>query len=78
MQHPDVFKFSIPFYGSKSLIILLAELQIRGGIQDNSKIFFLLLNENICCDLSLEPSWRDGTNYGSQHMFLWRNMENYP
>ena len=26
------------------------ELQIRGGIEDNSKIIFL--NENICCDPS--------------------------
>ena len=33
-----------------------SELQIRGGIEDNSKIFFLFLNENICCDPSLEPS----------------------
>ena len=32
------------------------ELQIRGGIQDNSEIIFLVfLNENICCDPSLEP-----------------------
>ena len=32
------------------------ELQIREGIEDNSKIFFLFLNENICCDPSLETS----------------------
>ena len=32
------------------------ELQIRGGIEDNSKIIFLFLNENICCDHSLELS----------------------
>ena len=32
-----------------------AELQVRGGIEDNSKIIFLFLNENICCDPSLEP-----------------------
>ena len=25
------------------------ELQIRGGIEDKSKIIFLFLNENICC-----------------------------
>ena len=28
--------------------------------------------------LSLEPSWRDGSNDGSQNMFLWRNVANYP
>ena len=28
-------------------------VQIRGGIEDNS-FFFLFLNENICCDPSLE------------------------
>ena len=41
-----------------------AELQIRGGIGDNSKIiflvsqqkFFLFLNKNTCCDPSLERS----------------------
>ena len=34
----------------------IIELQIRGGIEDNSKIFFLFFNENICCDPPLEPS----------------------
>ena len=34
--------------------------------------------KNICCDPSLEPSHRDGSNDGSQNMFLWRNMANYP
>ena len=46
-----------------------AELQINRSIEDNSKIFFLFLNENICCDPSLEPSHRDGSNDGSQHKF---------
>ena len=41
----------------------------RGGYEDNSKIFFLFINENICCDPSLEPSRRDGSNDGSQDMF---------
>ena len=36
--------------------------------------FSLFLNKNICCDPSLEPSHRDGSNGGSQNMFLWRNM----
>ena len=49
------------------------ELQIRGGIEDNSKII-LFLNENIHCDPSLEPSRWDGSDGGSQNMFygdLW-------
>ena len=29
------------------------------------------------CDPSLEPSRQDGSNEGSQYMFLWRNIENY-
>ena len=41
---------------SKTLVPLQTELQIRGGIADNSKINFLFFNENICCDPSLEPS----------------------
>ena len=39
-------------------------------------IFFLLLNENICCDPSLELSQRDGSIDGSQNMFFRRNMNN--
>ena len=35
--------------------LLYSQLQIRRGIEDNSKIFFLL-KENICCDPSLELS----------------------
>ena len=35
-------------------------------------------NENICCDPSLEPSRRDGSNDGSQYMFYWKNIDNYP
>ena len=35
-------------------------------------------SENIHCDPSLEPSQRDGSNEGSQYMFLWSNKENYP
>ena len=41
------------------------------------QIIFLFLNEIICCDPSLEPSQRDGSNDGSQNMILWRNMANY-
>ena len=31
-------------------------LQVRGAFKDNSKIIFLVLNENIYCDPLLEPS----------------------
>ena len=41
-------------------------------IEDYSKTIFL--NENICCDPSLEPSQWDGSNDGSQNMFF---MEKY-
>ena len=54
-----------------------AELQIREGVEDNSTIIFLFLKESICCDPSLEPSWQDGSNDGSQNMLLSRNMANY-
>ena len=32
------------------------ELRMGRGNDDNSKIILLFLNENICCDPSLEPS----------------------
>ena len=35
-------------------------------------LFFLFLTEIICCDPSYEPSRRDGSDEGSQHMFLCR------
>ena len=66
------------FRGSNSTIIDNSELQIRGDIEDNSKIFFLFLNENICCDPSLESTHQGGSNHGSQNMILCRNMANYP
>ena len=68
LLHAPVLTFSVNF----------AELQIRGGIEDNSKIIFLISHDNICYDLSLEPSRRDGSNGGSPNLFLRRNMVNYP
>ena len=41
-------------------------------------IFFLFFIETICCDLSSEPSHLDGSNEGSQYMFLHRIYKNYP
>ena len=52
-----------------SVIVIVLELQIRGGIQNNiNSTFILLLNENLCCELSLEPSWQDDSIEGSQHV----------
>ena len=50
----------------------IAELQIRRvlRIEHNSNIFFLFLNENICCGLTLEPSRRDGLIAGSKYVFM--------
>ena len=56
----------------------MSELQITGGIEDRSNFVFLFLIENVCCDPSLEPSQRDGSNDGSQHTFERSSMENYP
>ena len=41
-------------------------------------IIFLFLIEIIYCDPSSEPSRRDGSDEGLQHMFLWRINKNYP
>ena len=51
-----------------------AVLQIRRGNWDNLGIIF---HENIRCDPPLDPSHRDISNKGSQHMFLLRNNKNY-
>ena len=40
-----------------------------------SGYFSLFRHLNICCDPPLEPSRRDGSNEGSQHMFLMRNQK---
>ena len=44
------------FFIHTCFVDIYTELQIRGGTEDNSKIIFLFLNENICCDPSLELS----------------------
>ena len=51
-------------------------LQIRRGYRDNFGII-ISLHHNIFYDPSLEPSHRDGSNEGSQHMFSLRNKKNY-
>ena len=54
----------------KSCRKCFTELQIRGGNDDNSKIFFLISQQNIHCDPSLESSRRDGFYEGSQSIFM--------
>ena len=49
--------------------ILFPELQIRRGVEDNSKIIFLISGWNICCDSSLELSEWDGSNGGYKICF---------
>ena len=66
------------WYTENVLIGRDIELQIRRGTENNSKIIFLFLTENKCCDPSLEPFRRDGSNGGSQNMFLCRDMADYP
>ena len=44
---------------------------------------YLMINEGflietLCCDPSSEPSHWDGSDEGSQHMFLCRSSKNYP
>ena len=36
------------------------------------------MHENISCDPSSEPSHRDGSDEGSQHMVSMRNKKIYP
>ena len=49
-------------------MIEITELQIKVGIEDNSKIMSYFSTKT-CFDLSMEPSLRDGSNDGSQHTF---------
>ena len=42
------------------------------------RYIFLFLIETICCDPSSEPSHRDGSDEGSQHMFSCRVDKNHP
>ena len=41
-------------------------------------LFFIFLIKTICCDPSSEPSFQDGSDEGSQYMFLCRTNKNYP
>ena len=52
----------------------------KRGIEDNSKIIFLFLNENIHCEppLEIRLSQHDGSNEGLQYMFNGRIRKNIP
>ena len=50
---------------------------IRRGNRDNLGIISHISHKSIVCDPSLELSYRDGSNEGSQHMFSLQNKENY-
>ena len=57
---------------------LAAVLQIRKGNRDNFGIFIHIFHKkNHICDPSLEQSRREGSNEGSQHMFILRNKKNH-
>ena len=47
-------------------------LQIRRGNGDNLGKLAIFLHKNILCD----PSWRNGSDEGPQHMFLMINEKN--
>ena len=50
--------------------ILFPQLHIRWDFEYNCKIdFFLFLNKNTYCDISLEQFGKDRSNEESQHMF---------
>ena len=74
-RYEEYLKSMDTFSGEATLAIfmfkflLIADHQIRESFVDNSMIFFLFLNENICCDPSLEPSQWDGSTDGSQNIF---------
>ena len=57
---------------------IVSDLQIRKGTENNAKIIFIISHQNIYCEPSLEPPLANGSNEGSQHMFLCRNTDNYP
>ena len=54
------------------------ELQKSGISKILLRKSLLFLRENICCDPSLEPSRRDGSNERSQYMFKWGNKKKIP
>ena len=56
-------------------------LQIKRGESDNLGIIVHITPLNVCSDPLLKPSYKDSSNEGSQHMFMFRDKKislNYP
>ena len=51
-------------------------LQMGGGQRDDLGMVSVLLHENMCCDPSLEPSRRGGSNEGHS-IFLFGDGRDY-
>ena len=49
--------------------------KMRMGNGENLGIILHITFTNICCDPSLEPSHREGSDEGSHHMFSLRNKK---
>ena len=61
-------EISVYFSWNKDLLVLA-----KKGIQSMKYIFFLFLEENICCLYSLEAPHQGASSENSQHMFSARN-----
>ena len=63
------------FDHSLALFIVIVELHIATDKRGIHIIFFLFLDENICCEYSLEVCHRGASNEYPQSMFLLRNKK---
>ena len=59
-----------------SLIKIYSELQLRGKRDNSGKLF--ISQSNTCRDPSLALSQQDGSNEGSQCLYVWKNKETNP
>ena len=71
---PILSQFSYFICYSKCLVVIFSRAPGKMGFQGYLRYFFSSLMK-ICCYLSLEPSRRDGSNEGSQHIFLLKNKK---
>ena len=55
----------------------MSELQIRGGIEDKSKIISLIFSTKTYIVSLIRMSRQDISNKGSHHMLSMRNKKNY-
>ena len=59
--------------------ILIQSSRREGVFSDNSGyFFFLILHNNVCCDPLSEPSRRNGSDEGSQHIISMKKTEIIP